>query len=412
VGEIAVGRRLALLVGMMLGSIARGAFLTLAATAATLSHAPDADACSPVRTPSLYPELPGADLTEVPVEGVLAFHASGYGTLEEVVALASVAVTLDGIPVSGAVESLVVDSSGEGGIESHNLFVIWRPDATLVAGSTYAATIEIADAGGNVQLSEDLQLTTAAEPSADPPVIGLGGVALAAARVGAGPRVCCDTGNSCGFEECSPPAAEDRPQLSATVVGYPGPMGRQGYLRLVAGVDGTVAEYAALGLAADALAANIQRTFDEQGAEYCLGVEFVSLIDGAVTSDAPDCLSGADLVLGEGPNENFESFLGQCLGEPYWEDTDEPYEPDTGGTGTDGGSDSGGDDSDGTGGGTADGGDADGTAGEGDGTAGDEGGLDTDSRGCACDVNRSASPLPMALGLLVLGAGVLRRRRR
>jgi MYXO-CTERM domain-containing protein len=385
----------------------------LAASAAALLATPTpAEACSPVRDPSFYPQLTDGVRTGVPTDGVIAFRADAYGDLEEALALLTIEVTQDGLPVAGAIETIEISSSVDL-VESTDLFVVWRPEAAFDASSDYVASVAVGDpfdpkAPPTVTT---LDITTGEGPAGDLPAIELSTLELAAEPYGTGPRVCCDDGNSCGFPLCVAPDAEDRPVIRATVgLAADDPMAAQAYLRLSSGVDDALAEDGIGGIAADLDGTTFQRTFDAAAGSYCFGAEIVSLIDGSVLPIVSQCEAHGDLELTTGPNPALEGALAQCVGEPYWEDTMEPYEPE-GGTGDESGSGSGSDggsgDDDGTG--SSDGGIVDDSGGD-DGNTDGNGSQNDDASGCACNVESGRGGWS-ALALFVLVGGWLRRRR-
>ena len=388
----------------------------LAAAAATLFAIPTpAEACSPIPDPGFYPQLADSERTGVPTDGVIAFRADAYGEIDEALALLSIEVTQDGLPVTGAIETIEISTSDSFGTVT-DLFVVWRPEVAFAPSTDYVASIAIAD-GFDPKAPPTvttLDISTGAGAAGPLPTLEVSSVELAAEPYGTGPRVCCDDGNSCGFALCEAPEVADRPVLRATVGVAEDPMAAQAYVRLSSGVDDALAEDGIGGIAAEVGGTTFQRTFDGAAGNYCFGAELVSLIDGSVQPIVSQCQAHGDLELTTGDNTGFGAFLEQCIGDPYWEDTEEPYEPD-GSTGSDGGDADGGDadggDADGgdADGGDADGGDADGGDADG-GSDGDGGGLDDDKGGCACTVDEGGSGWP-ALAIFVVAGAWLRRRR-
>ncbi len=393
----------------MLGLFCRAAALTACGAAAFAAFVPSARACSPIESPSVWPQLPPEQLADVPTNGVLAFHAQTFGQLDDVLAMIAVDVTLDGVAVEGAIETVTRTESSVFGEEARDLFVVWRPTAELAPDTVYDATIRFTASRFSEEESATVTLTTASGPAGSAVQAGLIAPLLSVVAVGVGERVCCDDGNTCGFPACAAPASEDRAQLSATIDAAAGTLARQGYVQIQHGTDESFGDPWIVGLAEDAHDANIVATLPEIGAEYCLAVEYISFIDGLGSGRLTMCMPGDALELGAGPNPTFEGMLEQCIGEPYWEDTEQPYEPDGGSGGTDGGD--GGSDGDGDGGdGGSDGDGGDGGSG-GDGGGDGGAGLDEDARGCACHVDGPSSPWTTALGLFVIGAFVRRRGR-
>ena len=373
-----------------------------------------AEACEPPPELAIFPQVQDGSIAEVPTDGVIAFRAEAYGELAEAMGLLAIEVTQDDMPVDGAIETVEISTSDEFGSTRTDLFVVWRPAAAFAASTSYAATVTIADPW-NPKGEPDvvvLDVTTGTGAADALPEPSFGDAALAAMRLDAGPRVCCDVGNSCGFADCRAPDQADQPTLTADVVAGTGPMLSQTYLRVRAGVDGATEEYAVLGIAAAADGATLQRSFPEAADSYCFGIEAVSLIDGSTAEVVTSCVDHGGLELGAGPNPDFAGFLDQCIGDPYWEDTMEPYEPG-GTTGDSGGSeeaDGGSTDDDGTDGGEAtnedDGDSGDDSA---DDSADDSGGQAGDGDGCACDVDGDRGGVGAGLWLIV---GALARRRR
>jgi len=368
-----------------------------------------AEACEPPPDLAIFPQVQDGALADLPTDGVIAFRAEAYGELVEAMGLLAIEVTQDGMPVDGAIETIEISTSDEFGSTRTDLFVLWRPAAAFDASTSYVATVTIANAWDPMGEPDVVMLdvTTGAGAAGALPEPSFVDAALAAMRLDAGPRVCCDVGNSCGFAECHSPDQADQPTLTADVAAGTGPMLSQTYLRVRAGVDGATEEYAVLGIAAAVDGVTLQRSFAEAAGSYCFGAEAVSLIDGSTAEVVTSCLEHGGLQLGTGPNPNFGGFLEQCIGAPYWEDTMDPYEPG-GTTGESGGSD------EADGGSTADDAGTDGgdetNEDEGEGESGDDSGGQTgEGDGCACEVDGGGGGV--GAGLLLIVGAVARRRR-
>ena len=276
----------------------------------------------------MWPQLPPEQLVDVPTDGVLAFHAQTIGELDAVLAMIAVEVTLDGAPVDGAIEKVTRFESDVFGEVSRDMFLVWRPAAPLQPDATYDATIRFTSSEFSEEETASVTLTTAGGPAGPAVEAGLGAPELLVVPVDVGERVCCDDGNSCGFPACDTPDSEDRAQLSARIEAAAGALARQGYVQVYSGTNDNFDDPAIIGLAEDAHDTTFLATMNEVGAEYCLAVEYVSFIDGQSSGLLTMCMPGDTLQLGAGPNPTFDGFLEQCIGEPYWEDTEQPFEPD------------------------------------------------------------------------------------
>lgn len=372
-----------------------------------------AEACEPPPDVAVFPAFGETTIAGVPTDGVIAFRAQAYGELAAAMELLAIEVTQDGMAVEGAIETVELSTYDEFGTVT-DLFVVWRPAAAFDASSAYVATVTVADPwddGGEPTVTV-LDVTTDAAAAGTLPASTWTNEELTAVARETRPRVCCDAANSCGIPTCVAPELADQPTLAMEVVAGSGPMLSQTYLRVQAGVDGDTEPYAVLGIAREVDGVRIERSFETVANEYCFGLEAVSLVDGTAAPVVTSCVDHGGLELGGGPNPDFEPLLDQCVGAPYWEDTMEPYEP--GGTTGDSGSEGGSDEADG-GSDEADGGSTgdESMSEEGlqeEGESGDDSGgqTETDS-GCGCDVNDDRGVLS---GVLVVVAGLLRRRRR
>ncbi len=372
---------------------------------AAWAQARPAEACSPPPNVGIYPDVVDGSLAGVPTDGVIAFGATVFGDLEESLALLTVEVTLEGAPVDGAIET--VDGDGD------EVIVVWRPAAPFAASADYVATItSTSPDGGIAEVMATLDVAIGDGPAGAPVAPELVEVSILGVPYDTGPRVCCDDGNSCGFPLCAAPQSADKPTIFGDLGEATDPMASQTYLRLRAGVDDGNEPVAVLGVASRVGAISVVHAFEAAAGNYCLALEAVSLVDGSVAPIVPSCVEHGQLELGEGPNEQFESFLEQCIADPYWEDTNEPYEPD--GDDTDSGDD--GDDADtGDDGDDAESGDDGDDAESGDDgddaeSGDDDGGQDeSDAAGCGCTTD--APSRLSTLVLLAIGALGHRRRR-
>lgn len=387
---------LAVLPGRMLGWMVRGCSL-LAIFAGVAGASRPAQACSPPESLSLYPELAESTQASVPTDGVIAFRASATGELADVQALLSITVMQGELEVEGAIETIVL-STREDWVTSHDLIFVWRPTAPLAAAGQYAASVAVSAA----HVENDLDPTTFAidvtvgdgAAGAFPAPV-LSGSVLDKQSSPSGPQICCNDENEgdCGFGLCTTPVVADRPVLAMMVDAGAEPVLSQAYVRVRAGVDGATEPYVVLGLGHALGEVQVQHTFAAAADSYCMAAELVSLIDGTVGEPVTVCVDHGELVLESGPNPNLENFLELCADDPYWEDTQEPYVPG----GEEGGSEEGGSEE----GGSEEGGSED---------SGGDGGLDEDARGCGCDARGRDSLVPGLL-VLMIGAGLRRRRR-
>jgi MYXO-CTERM domain-containing protein len=386
----------------LVGRLGVTALVVMGAMAATRP----AEACSPPPNVGIYPEVVDGALEGVPTDGVIAFRANVYGELEDALALLTVEVTQDGAPVEGAIETV----EHLGGPSGGDVIVLWRPAAPFAASSDYVATITSTSPDGELaEVMAVLEVATGEGPAGEALTLGLVEPAVSAVAYGAGPRVCCDDGNTCAIPLCAAPESADLPTLVAAIDVPSDPMASQTYVRLRAGVDDGTEPLSVLGLASALQDLSVQHSFEAAAGNYCFALESVSLVDGSIAPLATTCVHHGDLELGEGPNEDFASFLGQCQADPYWEDTDEPYEPDGGSSSGDDGDDAdSGDDGDDADSGD-DGDDADsGDDGDEADSGSDDGGQNEDDAGCGCTVD----PMPRLSTLLLLLIGALGHRRR
>jgi MYXO-CTERM domain-containing protein len=372
----------------------------LAVCGSVMAAARPAEACSPPPELALFPDLGTGVMTDVPTDGVIAFRASTYGGLDDALALLTIEVTQDGLPIEGAIETIDLATRDDASVEAHDIIVVWRPAAALEAEASYLATITTTDAWDSqgTPIVDELEVTTAAGPAGDGLEASFAAPELSAVSSEAGRRVCCND-EACGAPVCAAQEIADLATLTADVVAGEGPMLSQTYLRAYAGQPGALEEIAVLGIAANADGATIQRSFVDAADEYCLQLERVSLIDGSVTQHDEQCVAHGDLQLASAPNPDFIPFAEACSA-PFWQDTNEPWIP---GEDDSGGSESEGSDSEGSG---SEGGEESGDA-SGDAT----GGEDDDASGCACNVDDRSSIAP-ALALFVLALGARRRTRR
>jgi MYXO-CTERM domain-containing protein len=395
------------MVGMfgMFGWFGRGCVL-LATVAAVAGTSRPVQACSPPLESGLYLQIVDGPIPAVPIDGVIAFAADAYGPLDVALALLGVEVTLDGVVIEGALETVAL-ADYPGDYESHYMMVLWRPAAPFEPSAQYVATVSVASEFDGPPSVVVLDVPSAQGPAGALPVPELATAELTAVEVEAGRYVCCETesGNGgCGFPECRGGSMDDWPNLTAVISTGSDPVLSQTYLRVRAGVGGETEPVANLVLDPSYDDFQLGNLFTAPADSYCLGVELVSLIDGSATAVVELCADHGELELGSRDNPGFEMLVETCEA-PYWQDDGSPYVPD-GGSDDAGTDDSGGDEAPGT---DDDGGSDDDATAEDDGGT-DSGGQDDESKGCGCDVDGQRSLLP---GLLALGIGLgLRRRRR
>lgn len=376
---------------MKLGWVSRGLGL-LAVVASVAAVAPEAEACSPPESLAVYVHLSPEVVLTVPTDGVLAFRITAHGPIEEALALLSVTVVQGEEEVAGAIERVELGTSDQGGVEAHDLFIVWRSEADLVAGADYAAVVSVLEPyDPEIERQRvDVAITAGDGPAGALPVPVLEDATLGAEPVGIGQRVCCTgTDDSCGNPQCEAPVELDQAYLSASLTAGDDPMLSQAYARVLVGTDDALEALRVIGLGSEADGTHAH-AFEEQGERYCIAVELVSLIDGTVGEPQSACVDHGELVLEERDNPEFAAFAGQCEGELQWEETGEPYEPGDGSESEGGSADSGSEDS-----GSEDGGNLD---------------DDDTAKGCGCDVDERGSWVSGLLAL-VIGVGLRRRRR-
>jgi hypothetical protein len=378
----------------------------LAVCGSVMAAARPAEACSPPPELALFPELGSGAMTDVPTDGVIAFRASTYGGLDDALALLTIEVTQDGMPVEGAIETIDLASRDDASIEAHDIIVVWRPSAALAAEASYVATISTID-GWNPEgepIVDAIEVTTGAGPAGDGLEASFAAPELSAVPAEAGRRVCCND-EACGGPVCAAEQIAEQATLAAVVVAGAGPMLTQTYLRAYAGQPGALEEIAVLGIAANVDGVTMQRSFADAADDYCVQLERVSLIDGSVTQHEEQCVAHGDLQLASTPNPDLIAFAEACSA-PFWEDTGEPWVP---GEDESGGSESEGSGSEGSG---SEGSGSEGSGSEGGDESGDDsGGQDDDASGCACNVDDRGSMAP-ALALFVFAFAAPRRTRR
>jgi hypothetical protein len=266
-------------------------------------------------------------MTDVPTDGVIAFRASTYGGLDDALALLTIEVTQDGMPVEGAIETIDLASRDDASIEAHDIIVVWRPSAALAAEASYVATISTID-GWNPEgepIVDAIEVTTGAGPAGDGLEASFAAPELSAVPAEAGRRVCCND-EACGGPVCAAEQIAEQATLAAVVVAGAGPMLTQTYLRAYAGQPGALEEIAVLGIAANVDGVTMQRSFADAADDYCVQLERVSLIDGSVTQHEEQCVAHGDLQLASTPNPDLIAFAEACSA-PFWEDTGEPWVP-------------------------------------------------------------------------------------
>lgn len=335
----------------------------------------------------------------------------------------TITVMHDGVEVPGTVE--VIDYIGPDAGFSRSAFMVWRPDAELEV-DTYLATIDIAsDPFTKVESTLETTFTVIDELAGELETTPIEaddelGVSFSS---GFGPRVCCGMDFGCGDgESCRHTSERDAVTLFSDV-GMDLQDGRYGYARVLSGVDGNADEPSGWILPGSDTSEGWSVNFLESADSYCIAFEYVNLLDGSTTSSNVACSDHGDLVIEE-REVDLVSWAENCIDEPYWEDTGEPWVPagesesesdsDTDGPETDSGQES---DTDapgtsGTEGETvseSDGGETDGGGTDGGETDGGDGaGTDLEDPGCGCTTRGSQSGW---LGFGVLGLlGLLRRR--
>ncbi|MBC8073654.1 MAG: hypothetical protein IAG13_35355 [Deltaproteobacteria bacterium] len=377
----------------------------MAVFGAVAGAATPSEACSPPENSGLYPQLVAGPVPEIPTDGVLAFQADAFGPLDVALALLSIEVTLDGVAVEGAIETVEL-SSTEGDFESHRLIIVWRPTAELEVSAQYAAIVSIAGEAGGPPTEIALEVPAGAGPAGVLPVLTLTDPVLSAVQVDDGRRVCCDEEDDvgdCGFPECAGESLADRPNLEVVLGAIDDPLIAQAYVRERLGVDGETEPRTSFVLGQGTDPASFRFLFDAAADSYCAGFELVSLIDGSVSTPVELCAEHGELELETVPNPGLDGVVDDCEA-PYWQDTGEPYVPgggESGGESSDGGSES---SDDGPGESSGD------EAGESEDGGNDGGNQDDDAKGCGCDVEGQRSLVPGLLALVV-GAGLRRRRR-
>ena len=314
----------------MLGWMGRGCSL-LAIFAGVAGASRPAEACSPPEELSLYPSLAESTQAIVPTDGVIAFRASANGELADVQALLSITVMQGELEVPGAIETVVL-STREDWVISHDLVFVWRPTEPFAAAGQYTASVAVADPYVDNDLDPTIyaiDVTVGDGPAGAFPTLVLSGGALDKESSPSGPQVCCEDGNDgdCGFGNCQAPIVADHPVLAMMVVAGTDSVLSQAYVRMRAGTDGATEPVTVIGLGHEIGETQVQYAFAAAADSYCIAAELVSLIDGTVGEPVTVCVDHGELELESAPNPGFDGLLEQCIDDPYWEDTDEPYVP-------------------------------------------------------------------------------------
>lgn len=319
-----------------------------------LAHEPAARACS-VNSPdpglSLYTEE--NDDRTLAADGVLAID--GY-VFDMSVAAATesldVAVTLEGAPVAGAIEvqtlrAGVYDSGGiyAGTRESYQVLIVWRPAAPLVAGE-YAVTLtwdppptEIygpMDPPPEQRLTRFTATGEVGPPPAAPALVG-GPADIVAEELA---RACCATfQSSCGGDSlCRPIEVRHEPGFRFGAVAAADQ--RERVILWTAEVkDGVVGEptitsapwpgwRGEIPLFSQLPMDTVIRFADVRD-EYCVVIGATSLIDGTSATGTPVCAAMPapydETLTPEFTQFDPETFEGECLGPPVYEDDGAPY---------------------------------------------------------------------------------------
>lgn len=384
--------------------------IALSTVALALGLVPaDAQACSEGPTEGVFVRT-SWDGIEIHPDGVVAGTIGAHdGDLSDALDEFTITVTHGGIEVPGTVE--LVEHGAENSSAYATAVLVWRPDVALEA-DTYLVTLEVSDIY-NSSVSRPETTFSVVEGTAEAP--DAGSIAIdpdveVLSAGGFGPRVCCHADFGCGLEGESCRSLMERDQVTVSTDFDLGPqVGPYGYVRVLTGIDGVAEDVVAWLVPGESLEDGWRWTFSEQASRYCVAYEYISLLDGGTTRSDVACADHGDLLLQE-YDVDLESWNSGCLEEPYWEDSGEPYIPDSDSAGSDTGDDSDTEEppptSDSQGSTASGGGETDGGGTDRDG----EPGSDVDDSGCGCTTNDSGSGW-LGLGFFGLLA-LLRRRQR
>lgn len=393
---------------------------TLSAFGLTLMPT-DAEACSPPPSEGIEVE-PLWEGVPIRRDGVLAARLTDYaGELSGADDEFTISVTREGVEVPGTVEIVEYADDDELSYARTGL-IVWRPEVDFES-DVYRVTIVVANdawVGGEVTGETAVTVLDEFAGALDAEPIDVEMLDTVSA-VGTGPRVCCDMDLGCGEgTSCQSTMERDAVMINGTF-GLDPDDGRYAYVRVLTGIDGVADQHSGWVLPGNEVSEGWGVTFAESAQSYCLAYEYVSLIDGSTTNSNIACVDHGELVLDE-REVDLEPWAANCLDEPYWEESGEPWIPngesdgesDTDAPETDTGeeSDTDGPGTSGTEGETVtesdsdSGGETDGGGGETDGGEGP--GSDSDDAGCGCTTNDSGSGW---LGLGLFGLLALLRRR-
>ncbi len=305
-----------------------------------------ARACSPSFAPEglEFDDIPDAPI-EIHTDDAIGFEVSaGVVSIEESLAALSFTVYDGDVELPGALTTIPGRSYDVWGDTVSNFILVWTPAQALAPQTTYDIHIVVDNEGafggyGGAQVDEHVALTTFDGPAPTLAAPALTGFELDVSYVESGSRVCCDTGelDSCGggpvycqMDERSPVA-----RVSWDVA-LSDSLQRATYLRAFAGVDGRADDEIGVLLASHAQL-GLGRNFGAglNADEYCGAIEIVSLKTGEVARGEAVCAPHEQIAAyGPEPAPGFqEYFLDYCVGEPYVEESGEPYESDVAGDG-------------------------------------------------------------------------------
>jgi MYXO-CTERM domain-containing protein len=305
----------------------------------------------PCDTVEFWSTLTPYNAQQIPSDGVLVLQGARHGSWDDA-AIASVelTVTLDDVPVAGALELSPLPG-----------LLVWRPEAAWVPGSTYKLSGSVTNvnppdgticADATVPIASDVVIT--AEPAAPLGKPGLSGMptvtleptislATLACCEGASPTVDVSgcNGTYVNFDPAMCAPISGIGHLAVEFTGTPaaaGPAAQQiVYTQRIAGSPAITALEPSFSFLADA--------------PFCAALEALDLASGAITTSASLCFG--DMVVDQlGPQalaipETLTCSLQQCQElEGTWNTDDcEPLDPDSGsGSGSD--SDTAGEDGD------------------------------------------------------------------
>ncbi len=307
------------------------ALSTTAAVGFTLAAPTPAQACS-IYIPSdglEFESLPAQ--VELYTDAAVAFNAVVAAvSVEDALGVLTVEASEGGTPIAGTVGWIAGLENPSNSVQYG--IVTWTPDAPLAPGSSIELhlVVDNQSAFGSHTFNTDTTVALSVLDQSTPEItVTVDDVSLETHDTGTGERVCCDTDeeNMCTGEttRCWHETLTPLPRLRGTFA-PPAGIEHSAYVRLLRGVDGDASSAPGQSLAGDIPAGSeFSIDFDEEASSYCVAVEIVKIADGSATVSDTVCVDHA-VIAGAEPTAN-ELDLDQCIADPYYEESKEPFQP-------------------------------------------------------------------------------------